>query len=149
MASKTALIYKIYRDSNGYANCVIACETMSAAQSSAVIQPTRCPLSKPVIIKHNSSKNVLPMGQAGNFNFTRISTKVDCIPCALRIKSGAIYIIDKLNNTEVVKGYFFMGRRRDRLNKRREKQKETRSANAPRKNKERARKAAQAAAATS
>ncbi len=41
-----------------------------------------------------------------------------------------------------------MGRRRDRLNKRREKQKETRIANAPRKNKERARKAAQAAAGT-
>jgi hypothetical protein len=42
-----------------------------------------------------------------------------------------------------------MGRRRDRLNKRREKQIQTRKANAPRKNKERARKAAQAAAAAS
>jgi hypothetical protein len=40
-----------------------------------------------------------------------------------------------------------MGRRRDRLNKRREKQIKTHNANAPRKAKERARKAAQAAAA--
>ena len=37
-----------------------------------------------------------------------------------------------------------MGRRRDRLNKRLEKQKQTRDANAPRKTKERARKAAAA-----
>ena len=40
-----------------------------------------------------------------------------------------------------------MGTRRDRLDNRRAKQKKTRDANAPRKNKERARKAAQAAAA--
>ena len=40
-----------------------------------------------------------------------------------------------------------MGRRRDRLDSRLAKQKKTRSANAPRKIKERARKAAQAAAA--
>ena len=39
-----------------------------------------------------------------------------------------------------------MGRRRDRLDKRREKQIATRKANAPRKAKERARKAAQAEA---
>jgi hypothetical protein len=38
-----------------------------------------------------------------------------------------------------------MGRRRDRLNKRREKQIKTRRANSPRKAKERVRKAAQAA----
>ena len=42
-----------------------------------------------------------------------------------------------------------MGRRRDRLDRRLEKQKKTRDANAPRKTKERARKAAQAAAAAS
>ena len=42
-----------------------------------------------------------------------------------------------------------MGRRRDRLDGRREKQKKTRAANAPRKKKERARKAAQAAAGAS
>jgi hypothetical protein len=42
-----------------------------------------------------------------------------------------------------------MGRRRDRLDGRRAKQIKTRNANAPRKNKERARKAAQAAAAAS
>ena len=42
-----------------------------------------------------------------------------------------------------------MGRRRDRLDKRREKQKKTRIANAPRKAKERARKAAAAVAGTS
>ena len=42
-----------------------------------------------------------------------------------------------------------MGRRRDRLDKRRAKQKETRKANAPRKAKERARKAASAADGTS
>jgi hypothetical protein len=41
-----------------------------------------------------------------------------------------------------------MGRRRDRLNKRREKQIKTRSANAPRKTKERARKAAKAVGGT-
>ena len=41
-----------------------------------------------------------------------------------------------------------MGRRRDRLDRRREKQKKTRNANAPRKKKERARKAAQAAGGT-
>jgi hypothetical protein len=52
----------------------------------------------------------------------------------------AIYLIDKLNNKDI-----FMGRRRDRLNKRREKQIKTRNANAPRKAKERARKAAKAA----
>ena len=40
-----------------------------------------------------------------------------------------------------------MGRRRDRLDKRLAKQKATRDSNAPRKTKERARKAAQAAAA--
>ena len=42
-----------------------------------------------------------------------------------------------------------MGRRRDRLDGRRAKQKKTRAANSPRKAKERARKAAQAAAGTS
>ena len=31
---------------------------MSASQNSAVIQPSRCPLSKPIIIKHNPTKNV-------------------------------------------------------------------------------------------
>ena len=41
-----------------------------------------------------------------------------------------------------------MGRRRDRLDKRRENQLKTRAANSPRKEKERARKAAAAAAAT-
>ena len=41
-----------------------------------------------------------------------------------------------------------MGRRRDRLDSRLAKQKKTRDANASRKNKERARKAAQAAAGT-
>ena len=42
-----------------------------------------------------------------------------------------------------------MGRRRDRLDSRLAKQKKTRASNSPRKIKERARKAAQAAAATS
>ena len=42
-----------------------------------------------------------------------------------------------------------MGRRRDRLDSRLAKQKKTRAANSPRKAKERARKAAQAAAGTS
>jgi hypothetical protein len=37
---------------------------MFASQSSAVIHVTRSPLSKPIIIKHNSSKNV-----PGTFNF--------------------------------------------------------------------------------
>jgi len=41
---------------------------MSASQNFAVIQPTRCPLSKPLIINHNSSKNVPPIGQADTFN---------------------------------------------------------------------------------
>ena len=47
----------------------------------------------------------------------------------------------------VLKKVIFMGRRRDRLNRRRENQIKTRKANTPRKAKERARKAAQAASA--
>jgi len=60
---------------------------------------------------------------------------------------GYLFRKQALIRRKCLKKDISMGRRRDRLDGRRAKQKKTRAANSPRKKKERARKAAQAAAA--
>ena len=69
---------------------------MYPPQKSAVIQGARCPLSKPVIIKHGSSKNVPQpsyelcfVGQFGSLGKIRIVS--DSSRGWLKVRSGSIY----------------------------------------------------------
>ena len=59
---------------------------MSASENSAIIQPSRCPLSKPIIIKHKSSKNVPPKGRRTPLIFPEslymlLYPVADCLKC--------------------------------------------------------------------